>query len=75
LVNLKRQDTQSNIEIATPVVEVADKTISLLAETLDISKDYAENIIQFRKTDPQPNNEMNTIFDLFAESLKCLFSI
>jgi hypothetical protein len=32
-------DTQSNIEVATPVVEVAEKTISLLTETLDISKD------------------------------------
>jgi hypothetical protein len=36
-------DTQPNIEVATPVVEVADKIISLLTETLDISKDYAEN--------------------------------
>ena len=51
-------DTQSNVEVATPVVEVADKIISLLTETLDISKDYAENIIQFRKTHNQPNNEM-----------------
>ena len=51
-------DTQPNIEVATPVVEVADKIISLLTETLDISKDYAENIIQFRKTHNQPNNEM-----------------
>jgi hypothetical protein len=48
-------DTQSNVEVATPVVEVADKIISLLTETLDISKDYAENIIQFRKTHNQPN--------------------
>jgi hypothetical protein len=51
-------DTQSNVDIDVPVVEVADKTISLLIDSLDISKDYAENIIQFRKTHNLSNNEM-----------------
>jgi hypothetical protein len=51
-------DTQSNVEVAVPVVEVSDKTISLLIESLHISKDYAENIIEFRKTHNLSNKDM-----------------
>jgi hypothetical protein len=68
-------DTQSNIEVAAPVVEVADKIISLLTETLDISKDYAENIIQFRKTHNLSNNEMVLLNLISLESLYGGFGI
>ena len=48
-------------EVVAPVVDVADKTVSLILKHLPISRDYAENIVKFKKNYNQLDNDVSLL--------------